>query len=79
MGPLLFLCFINDLPSGLKYSCFDYADHYKLLSKNSKGLQTEINLLSKWCCDNNMSLNLSKCHYLIFKSDCTSHKIHIGE
>ena len=26
-----------------------------------------------------MSLNLSKCHNMIFKSDCTSHKNHIGE
>ena len=25
---LLFLCFINDLPSGLKSSYFDYADDY---------------------------------------------------
>ena len=26
-----------------------------------------------------MSLNLSKGHHLIFKSDCTSHENHIGE
>ena len=26
-----------------------------------------------------MSLYLSKCHNLIFKSDCASHNIHIGE
>ena len=79
LGPLLFLRFINDLPGGLKFSCFGSAFDYKMLSINSKDLQTDMNHLSKWCCDNNMSLNLSKCHNLIFKSDCTSRKTPIGE
>ena len=72
LGPFFCLCFITDLPRG-------YADDYKLLSINSKDLQTDINHLIKKCCDNSMSLSLSKCHNLIFKSDYTSHKIHIGE
>ena len=47
MGGLVFFCFINDLPSDLKSNCFDYAESYKLLSKNSKHLKTDINHLSK--------------------------------
>ena len=39
----------------------------------------DVNYLSKWCCDNKMSLNVSKRHNLIFKLDYTSHKTFIGE
>ena len=79
LGPLLFLCFIKDLPRGLKSSCVGYADDYKLLLINPKDLQTDMNHLNKWCCVTNRSCSISKCQNLIFKSDCTSHKNYIGE
>ena len=60
-------------------SFFSYAEDYKLLSINSKDLQTGMNHLRKWCWNNNMGLNLSKCHNLIFKVGYTSHEIHIGD
>ena len=53
--------------------CLEASQSFHSLSLFSVGMYFWANV------DNNMSLYLSKCHNLIFKSDCTSHNIHIGE
>lgn len=72
LGPLLFILFINDLPTAIQHSnSLMYADDVKLfLSFNNPYdqhlLQNDINRFSKWCKINLMDLNIKKCKYMIF-------------
>lgn len=72
LGPILFVLYLNDLPSILKFSrILMYADDVKLflpLNSNSDCnlLQIDLGKLSDWCNVNGMSLNLKKCKKLSF-------------
>jgi hypothetical protein len=72
LGPLLFVMFINDLPSCFKHSqALLYADDLKLFSPISsvsdcKLLQTDIDSLSNWCSVWKLKLNVPKCNVLTF-------------
>lgn len=67
LGPLLFVLFINDLPSVLKYcKCLMYADDVKIFLATSSPadcarLQLDINNFLGWCNYNHLKLNFSKC------------------
>jgi Reverse transcriptase (RNA-dependent DNA polymerase). len=66
LGPLIFLIFINDLPNALTCKALMFADDVKLYKTISSfsdcvDLQEDINLLCKWCADNKIELNTSKC------------------
>ena len=64
LGPLLFLVFINDLPSSLSFvSPYLFADDTKFLgsSNASSHTQADINSLVSWCQKWNITLNMSKC------------------
>ena len=63
LGPLLFLVFINDLPSSLSFvSPYLFADDTKFLgsSNASSHTQADINSLVSWCQKWNITLNMSK-------------------
>ena len=70
LGPVLFLIFINDLPTALKNSTADiyaddttisYSDHYNISPQAiSNGIQTDINELQNWSHKNRMILNERK-------------------
>lgn len=69
LGPLLFLIFINDLPSYLSCSKLLYADDLKLFSRigsvlDCEALQEQINVLTCWCLRNKLALNSEKCKVL---------------
>ena len=71
LGPLLFVLFINDLPSGLSddTKVALYADDTKIwrtIRSNSDciSLQNDINYLSNWAIDNKMKFHPSKCKIL---------------
>ena len=72
LGPLLFLLFINDLPSIIKYSnILLYADDVKIFfsikqQTDQELLQNDLNSLYKWCNFNLMVLNLKKCKIMRF-------------
>ena len=74
LGPLLFLIYINDLTSAIKYCRVQhFADDTNLLISDGspKQIQKYINLdlrnLCKWLRANKLSLNTSKTELLVFK------------
>ena len=74
LGPLLFLIYINDMHTSVKFSTvYHFADDTNLLyhHKNPKILRKHMNadlkLLFDWLCANRLSLNVSKTEFIIFK------------
>lgn len=84
LGPIIFLLFINDLPTAINSSkVLMYADDVKLVYtfndyNHHNNLQFDLNELVKWCDLNLMTLNLKKCKHMTFsrnKSNETSYSI----
>lgn len=77
LGPLLFLIFINSLPTIFKSSWSSlFADDHKLSKKINDVydcilLQADLDLLSDWCKNRLLDLNIKKCHslYITYKPD----------
>jgi len=74
LGPLLFLIYINDLPSAIKFAkAFLFADDTKCYKRitdtiDIHHLQEDINCISSWSIRDNLLLNLSKCIFMQFNS-----------
>ena len=72
LGPILFLCFINDLPNSSDLITFLFADDTQGLAsgKNLPELMTKVNTeLRKWALwfqANRMAVNTNKTKYIIF-------------
>lgn len=71
LGPLLFLIFINDLPSEVKCDHLLFADDLKIYLRITSIedciiLQNELDRVVAWCTNNSLKLNVSKCKYLTF-------------
>lgn len=72
LGPILFLLYINDLPSSIKFSnVLIYADDVKIFSDsddlfNQSYLQLDLDSFFKWCNCNLLDLNLKKCKHMHF-------------
>lgn len=72
LGPLLFVLYLNDLPSVVKFSnMLMFADDVKLFMPirsvvDYNFLQEDLNALTNWCILNGMSLNKGKCKKLSF-------------
>lgn len=72
LSPVLFLLFVNDMYSCIGSSNYlSYADDLKIFnsistSSDSMLLQTDLNNILSWCNNNNMRLNLTKCHTITF-------------
>jgi Reverse transcriptase (RNA-dependent DNA polymerase) len=73
LGPILFLCFINDLPNCTDLLTLMFADDTAGLTSGPeiKPLIEKANLelqkLSMWFRANKMAVNVSKTKYMIFK------------
>jgi len=66
LGPVLFICYINDLPEQVKTKVKLFADDTKLYAKVSdeeggQNLQDDINNLDRWAREWQLSFNSSKC------------------
>ena len=69
LGPLLFTHFVSDLPGAVVFGdCVMYADDLKIFSRNSIALHFDVKRVWKWCIDNSMQLNDSKCKLLNYNS-----------
>lgn len=71
LSPLLFALFINDLPPLIKSKILLFADDLKLFLKindhsDARQLQKDIDTIFTWCNDNNLQLNIQKCHIVSF-------------
>ena len=73
LGPVLFLIFVNDLPSTLSRSkVLLFADDTKCIMpicslQDCLNLQTDLSRLSDWCSTWNLPLNEEKCSVIHFK------------
>lgn len=82
LGPILFLCYINDLPSVTTLLSLLFADDTAALKSGHdikqliKDVNTEINKLANWFRANKMAVNVSKTKYIIFKPKGT--RINLG-
>ena len=70
-GPLLFLVFINYLPSCIMSATFGYADDYKIVGDNPLTINLDVRRLWRWCEENCMSMNLAKSKVLCIKGSAT--------
>jgi hypothetical protein len=75
LGPLLFLVYINDLPTiSQNLKMYMFADDTNVFLKGSnireleRIMNHELSLLSEWLKSNKLSLNVSKTHYMLFTS-----------
>ena len=74
LGPLLFLCYINDMELSISSECklLLYADDSAILYSNkdprviSDKLGLELEMCSKWLVDNKLSLHMGKTQCIIF-------------
>lgn len=70
LGPMLFLIFINDIHRSIRYSEFLlFADDIKLFvevgtKSDTLKLQHDIDNVYKWCHDNRLYFNISKCNII---------------
>lgn len=76
LGPLLFVLFVNDLCTMLKSPKSLYADDlkfYRVITTlvDCCALQTDIDMLLKWCDSNGMEVNFNKCCVISFSRSRT--------
>ena len=84
LGPLLFLIFINDLPSSLvSAKPLLFADDTKCIQSirspcDHITLQEDLNSLHIWCTDNLLSFNTLKSFHMHFSSSSQSFQYHLN-
>ena len=64
LGPMLFICFINDLPKNVKTNVFIFADDTKLFAtvpENNAALQQDLSNLQNWSEKWQLCFNTTKC------------------
>ena len=72
LGPLLFLCYINNMAAALKCKLSLYADDSALVYSGSsleavaQFLSAELDTCQKWLVDNRLSLHLGKTECILF-------------
>merc|ERR1711891_78735 len=74
LGPLLFLCYVNDMSISIKCKFLLYADDSALIVSGSDPqiiadkLSEELESCRKWLLDNKLSLHLGKTEAILFGS-----------
>ena len=74
LGPILFLCFINDLPLSTEMLSFLFADDTSCTSSHHhlptliNHINFELQKIANWFRANKMAINISKTKYIIFHS-----------
>ena len=74
LGPVFFLCYINDMPISIRCNLMLYADDSALLvsgddpNEIAQILSEELESCRKWLIDNKLSLHLGKTESILFGS-----------
>ena len=74
LGPILFLCYINDIFTATSLTTFLFADDTSCLAENKclndliNYVNTELQKLANWFRANKMAVNISKTKYIIFRT-----------
>ena len=74
LGPILFLCYINDLWKATNLFTLMFADDTsafksgKNLNQLIHDMNIEINKIAVWFCANKMCVNVTKTKYIIFRT-----------
>ncbi len=74
LGPILFLCYINDIYTSTQLATFLFADDTSCLAEHSNlnslvnFINTELQKLANWFRSNKMAINISKTKYIIFRT-----------
>ena len=82
LGPLLFLCYVNDMPISVNCKLLLYADDSALLvdgkdpSEIADKLSSELESCQQWLIDNKLSLHLGKTETILFGSRRKLNKAH---
>ena len=71
LGPVLFVCYINDMPDLIKSFIYLYADDAKLLSRvcdegDRAHLQSDLDTLMEWSKNWQLRFNPDKCKVMHF-------------
>nr|CAH7764471.1 unnamed protein product [Callosobruchus chinensis] len=69
LGPLLFLVYVNDLPSSIPDKCFLFADDTTILSRANSGGVDSLAQAKKWFNANHLKLNEGKTQKIKFSSN----------
>ena len=81
LGPLLFLCYVNDMPISTKCKLLLYADDSALIVEGSDPkviadrLSEELNSCRQWLIDNKLSLHLGKTEAILFGTKAKVEKV----
>jgi hypothetical protein len=74
LGPLLFLCYINDIYNATDLATFLFADDTSCLAEHKdlrtliNYVNTELQKLAVWFKANKMAVNVTKTNYIIFRT-----------
>jgi len=69
LGPVLFICYINDMPDLITSLIYMYADDAKLLNKvcvDNASLQSDLDTLCEWSMQWQLKFNIDKCKVMHF-------------
>ena len=71
LGPLLFACYVADLPNNIKTGCLAYADDVKIFHRiqnhgDTLSLQADLDRLCEWSKTWHLKLNPAKCKTISF-------------
>ena len=72
LGPLLFLCYVNDMPNSVDCLMLQYADDSALIcsdkdpEKIGRILRTNLESCNKWLIENGLSLHMGKTELILF-------------
>ena len=83
LGPVLFICYINDMEEHLSSKLFMFADDTKLCLRitsedDHKILQQDLDKIWTWCNEWQLKLNITKCHLINFNRDTHNIALHLG-
>lgn len=84
LGPILFVCYINDMPDTISSLIYMYADDTKIsrvvnMKSDWKALQKDLNSLQEWSNKWQLKFNSSKCKVMHLGNDNRKHRYSMME